>query len=99
MADDEQAADAEIAKLLAQSNNLLQSDGMTMNDDNIELTAEDMEDPELLAQLAEFGDIDDGDDDGMDDDDDGNGDDGDGMFEEMKSTTLRLLQQVSFQMI
>lgn len=97
MADDEVMADAQIAKLLAQSNNLLQSNGLNggMNEDNMELTAEDMEDPELLAQLAEIGGMDDDDAMNVDNDDNGNSDD-DGMFEEMKATTLHSLQQVHY---
>ena len=67
----------------------LQDDG---DDENVQLTAEDMNDPELLAQLAEF--------DSVDDDDNNNdaaSDDGDEkMFDEMKSNTLQTLKQVFF---
>eukprot|EP01084_Bolivina_argentea_P274595 468086_1 len=96
-----QEAEPDISKLLAQANATLNSVNntnfndnnminMDVGDDNVQITEEDMNDPELLAQLAEFGDSDDENIDNNDNDDD----DGDEkMFEEMKTKALESLKQ------
>ena len=92
-----QEAEPDVAELLAQANaalhsaNLNDMDTITVDDDdedvNVELNDDDMNDPELLAQLAEFGDSDDNE----------NVDEEDGdekMFEEMKNKSLVAIKQV-----
>eukprot|EP01083_Nonionella_stella_P055653 146697_1 len=85
-----QELEPDIAKLLAQANAALNSD---QGEQDFELNEEDMNDPDLLAQLAEFGDA------GMDDfgGADQGGDDDDGgdekMFEEMKAKGQQSIQK------
>ena len=98
-----QEAEPDIAALLAQANqallsansndnnfdiNALQNDGP----ENIQLTAEDMNDPDLLAQLAEFGDDELN---GLNNEDDI--DDGDEkVFEEEHAKILHSIKQVLY---
>ncbi len=90
-----QEVEPDISKLLAQANaaynDVYIPDEGGMNDD-IQLTAEDMNDPDLLAELAEFNDSDGGAILETNDSDDGD----EKIFEEMQTNSLQSLKQVLF---
>lgn len=105
MAQNDQFEEVDTAALEKQTQDLLKASmaGMTAEDkamlsgsdnDHIDVTEADLEDPDLLAELGDLGYHSDEDPDNSDAKSDASGSGGDEVFEEEKNKTIQLLVQV-----